>query len=122
MENFHDQQNSREIYPENLRCGGTCNPIGVDISTTNFYKYGGHVCSSGEDDLGKLFASSVIHKEKPLSPIVGDLITMPVKKIGLGLLNTVISATQKYLSFHQSSAELIQYVRGEDHSPMPIVY
>ena len=37
---------------------------------------------------------------------------MPVKKAGLGLLNIVTSAKEKYLSYHQGSAKLIRDVTG----------
>ena len=46
-------------------------------------------------------------KTKTLSPIVRDLITMPSKKSGLGLLNPVTSAQEKYLSSQGGSTELI---------------
>ena len=52
-------------------------------------------------------------KTKPLPPIVGALSTIPVKKVGLGLLNTVTSAKDKYISYHQASAELIKDMMGE---------
>ena len=37
-------------------------------------------------------------KTKTLSPVVGALSTMPVRKYGLGLLNPVTSEQEKYLS------------------------
>ena len=37
-------------------------------------------------------------KTKTLSPIVGNLSTMPIKMAGLGLLNPVTSEKDKYLS------------------------
>ena len=49
---------------------------------------------------------------KTLSPIVGALSTMPVKKAGLGLLNPVTSEKEKYLSSQRGSAELIRAVTG----------
>ena len=66
-ENFHDQQNCGEIYPGELCRGDTRDPIRVDISTTRNMGYGGHVCGSGEDDLGNLFSLSFLRKEK-ISP------------------------------------------------------
>ena len=51
-------------------------------------------------------------KTKSLSPIVGDLSTVPVEKSGLGLLNPVTSAKEKYLSSQQGSTELIWAVMG----------
>ena len=49
---------------------------------------------------------------KTLSPIVGALSTMPVKKAGLGLLNPVTSEKEKYLSSQKGRAELIRAVIG----------
>ena len=43
-------------------------------------------------------------RQKPLSPIIGAIITMRVKKYGLGLLNPVTSAKDKYLSCQRGSA------------------
>ena len=51
-------------------------------------------------------------KKKSLSPIVGDLSTIPVKKYGLGLLNQVSSAKEKYVSYQQESVEIIRAVTG----------
>ena len=51
-------------------------------------------------------------KKKTLSPIVGSLSTMLVKKSVLGLLNQVAPAQEKYLSSQRGSAELIQAVMG----------
>ena len=49
-------------------------------------------------------------KTKYLFPIVVYLTTMPVKKSGLGLLNPVTSANDKYLSFQKASTKFIQDV------------
>ena len=46
-------------------------------------------------------------KTKYLSPIVGDLSTMPVKKYRLGLMNPVKSVEKNYLSSQRGSTELI---------------
>ena len=51
-------------------------------------------------------------KTKTLSLIVGYLSTIPVKKSGLGLLNSVTSSQAKYLSYQQESAELFWAVTG----------
>ena len=51
-------------------------------------------------------------KTKTLSPIVGYLSTIPVRKAGLVILNTVTSDHDKYLSSTQGSAELIWAVTG----------
>ena len=56
---------------------------------------------------------------KTLSPIVGALSVMPVKKSRLGLLNPVIPAKEKYLSSQRRSAELIRAVMGEGGSETP---
>ena len=61
---MHDQRNHREISPGKLHCGGTLNPIGVDIYTICHKKYGGHILVSEEDDLVKLFASYFPRKGK----------------------------------------------------------
>ena len=45
--------------------------------------------------------------------MVGTLSTMLVKKSGLGLLNSVTSTNEKYLSSKRSRTELIQDVMGE---------
>ena len=37
-------------------------------------------------------------KKKTLSPVVGDLSKMPVRRAGLGILNPVVSDQEKYLS------------------------
>ena len=49
---------------------------------------------------------------KTLSPIVGALSTTPIKKAGLGLLNLVTSAQEKYLISQWWSAELVPDVTG----------
>ena len=51
-------------------------------------------------------------KKKTLSPIVGALSTMSVKKSGLGILNPVTSAQEKYLSYQRGSVELVRAVTG----------
>ena len=48
---------------------------------------------------------------KTLSPNVGALSTMPVKKYVLGILNPVTLSQKKYLSSQQGSAELVRAVR-----------
>ena len=63
-EHPHDQQKHGETPLGKLRRGGTCNHIGVDISTTHYKEYGRHVCRSGEYAVGKLFALPFIHKVK----------------------------------------------------------
>ena len=51
-------------------------------------------------------------KTKTLSPIVGALSTMLVKKFGLVLLNTMTSAHEKYLIYQQGRAEPVRYLTG----------
>ena len=63
-DNWHDQKNCREISPGELRCGGTRNPIRVDISTTRHLGYRGRIFWIGEYDTGNLFASSFLRKDK----------------------------------------------------------
>ena len=53
-------------------------------------------------------------KSKYLSPIVGTLINIPVNKAGLGLLNPLTSANEKYLSFFQI-LHCIQFLPYEGH-------
>ena len=48
-----------------------------------------------------------------ISPVVGTLSTMMVNKSGLGLLNTVTSYQENYLSSTRGSAELVRAVTGE---------
>ena len=49
---------------------------------------------------------------KTLSPVVGNISTMPVKKARLGLLNPVSSEQDKYLSSLWGSEEMVQAVTG----------
>ena len=49
---------------------------------------------------------------KILSTIVGTLSTIPIKVAGIGLLNPVTSAKEKYLSSHLGSADLFRAVVG----------
>ena len=57
-------------------------------------------------------------KTKTLSSVVGALSTMLVSKSGLGLMNPVTSAQEKYLSSTGVSAELTQSVTGWGGSPI----
>ena len=52
-------------------------------------------------------------KSKSLSPIVGKLRTIPVKKAVLGLLNPVTYVNEKYLGLQHTSTDLIQSMMGE---------
>ena len=54
----------------------------------------------------------IFGKTKTLSPIVGALSKMIVKKSGLGLLYLVSSAQEEYFSSQRGSAELIRAVMG----------
>ena len=70
----------------------------------------------GETFLPRLFFG----KTKTLSPAVGFISNMTVRKDGLVLLNPVTSAQEKYLSSTQGSAELIRAVSGGGGvSPIP---
>ena len=51
-------------------------------------------------------------KKKILSPVVGALSRMAVNRTGLGILNPVASAQDKYLNSTQGSAELVRAVKG----------
>ena len=59
-----------------------------------------------------LFLRPFFGKLESLSPIVGTLSTIPFKKYDLGLLNTMISTNNKYLSLKRAITELIQAVKG----------
>ena len=103
VEHPYDHQNSRETSPVMLHCGGTCDTNGVNISITHQKQYGRRVCRSGENDLVNLFSSPFLWIVKILSPIVGTLSTVLVKKSGLGLLNPVTSMKNKYLTLKTCS-------------------
>ena len=60
-----------------------------------------------------LFDPPFLWKAKNLSPIVGTLSTILVKKASLGLLNFLTSINQKYRILKHSRTELIQDVTGE---------
>ena len=51
-------------------------------------------------------------KMKTLSPIVGDLCTIPAKKARLGLLNPVTPENKKYLRSQRGSVELVRAMTG----------
>ena len=51
-------------------------------------------------------------KTKTLAPILGYLNIIPVNKSGLGILNPVNSAHDKYLSSQQGSVELVRAMTG----------
>ena len=84
----------------------------MDISTKCHQEHGGYVFASVEDALGTFLPRLFFGKTKYLSPIVGSLSTMPVKKYGLLILNPVTTAKENYLSSQQVSAELIRAVTG----------
>ena len=67
---------------------------------------------SGEYYSGNLFASSFLRKDKSLSPVIGALSTMQVRKSELGLLIPVTSAQENHLSSTRGSAELARAVTG----------
>ena len=63
----HDQKNSGEISPGELRHSGMFNPTQVDISIMLHLGHGRRVSESGENDSGNILASSFLHKdENPL--------------------------------------------------------
>ena len=49
---------------------------------------------------------------KTLPPVVGDLRTMLVKKYGMGILNSLTLAQDKYFRYTRGSAELVRSVTG----------
>ena len=88
-EHNQDQIYHGEISPVKLRHGGTCDPIRVDIlqCVTNNTED----AFAGVEKLlwgGKL-PHLLFRKSKYLTPLIGTLSTMPVKKYSLGLQNTV---------------------------------
>ena len=50
--------------------------------------------------------------KKNLSPILGNLSTMPINMDGLGLINTVTSENNKYPRSQRGRAELIRAMTG----------
>ena len=66
-------------------------------------EYRRRVYGSGEDCPGNIFASTLFGKSKTLSPIVGTLTTILIKKAGLGLLDPVTSANKKWLIFNMQA-------------------
>ena len=108
----HDQKNRREIPPVELRRSGTCNPIRMDISSTCHLGHRILVRGSGEYDLQNIFPCLFFGKTITLSPVVGVLSKMPVRRAGLGLMNPVTSDQEKYLSSTRGSTNLIWAVTG----------
>ena len=51
-------------------------------------------------------------KRKTISPIIGSVIMMPVRKAGLGLLNPVTSSQNNHLSSTRGSTKLVWVVTG----------
>ena len=63
--------------------------------------------------MGNLFASYFIWKTDPPPPNVGPLSLLPVKKFGMGLQNSVVSAQDKYTSSLLASDKIIGGVKGK---------
>ena len=59
-----------------------------------------------------IFPHLFFGNSKFLPPIIGNLITMPVKKSGLCLQDTVASANNKYLISLIERSDLIETVTG----------
>ena len=59
------------------------------------------------------FPGLFLGKYKSLTPLVGTLNTIPVKKSGLGLQNPVTSTDKKFQSSRRASTELIHTVTEE---------
>ena len=84
----------------------------MDITTT-CHLGNGDAFAGVEKMILEIFLPHLLfRKTKTLSPIVGALSKITVKESGLGLLNTVMSAQEKYLIYNQGSAELIWAVTG----------
>ena len=82
---LYDHQNGGEILPGELRRGGLCNPIGIDIFETRDKRHGTGVRGSGENSLGNFLPRLFFRKYKSIPYIMGTLSMMPVNKYGLGL-------------------------------------
>ena len=68
----------------------------------------------GIDNLLRYFLPRLFfRKPRSPTPLIGALITVLVKKFGLGLKNPVTSTDEKYLSLQSASMELNQDVIGE---------
>ena len=93
-----DHQNSRKISLGELRRGGLCDLIIMDIFAMSDIRHGIRVRGGGEVPSEKKTASSFIWKSKYLPPIVVTLSTMTFKKAVLVLQNLATLANKKYLS------------------------
>ena len=75
--------------------------------------YTGDVFAGVEKMIWETFLTCIFFvKTKNLSPTLGTLSMMPINMDGLGLLNPVTPAKEKYLISHRVSAELIQEMMG----------
>ena len=92
------RETTGEISPGELRRSDTSNPIRVDLSSTRHLGQRRHVRRSGEMIWDTFLPRIFFGKTETLSPIVGALSKMLVEKSGLGFLNPVTSAQEKYLS------------------------
>ena len=81
------------------------------IFLQSFTWYTGGAFAGVEKMIRDTFLSCLLFgKTKTLSTIVEALSTMTVKKSGLGVLNLVTSAQEKYLSSMWGSAKLVEAV------------
>ena len=87
-------------------------PIRVDIYTIRHLGHDRRVRGSGEMIWEKSLPRLFFRKTKNLSPIVGAQSTMPVKKSGMGILNTLTSSQEKYLISQRGSVKLVRAVTG----------
>ena len=69
---------------------------------------------AGEEKMirGTFLPRLFFRNTKTLSPVIGAIITMKVKKSRLGLLNPVTPSQEKYLISQRGSTELVQAVTG----------
>ena len=113
MEQNHDQQNRGEIFAGELCRCVMCNTIGVDIFTTRNKEYRRRACRHGEDSPGKKFVSLLFGKSKYLTPLIGTISEILVKKDGLGLQNPMTSVENNCPSFKLVGMELNRAMTGE---------
>ena len=112
-EHSHNQKTAEEYSEETLCRSGTCNIIGVDISTKCHEEYGRRVRSSGEDALGNLFASPFPRNVKISITHHRNSKYNVGQEIRLGTSESHNVREQKYPSLQYASTDFIQAMTGE---------
>ena len=90
----HDQLKRGKISPGELRRSGTCNPIRMDFIQRVTWDTGDSFAGLEKIIYETFLPRLFFRNTKSLSPVLGDLSTIPVKKSGLGLLNPVTSSQE----------------------------